>query len=123
MIELALTSLLVVASVVYVVTIIKLRNKINKLNKDLVEQKDNSNASYQKFLFDSRTWAFQYIEEAQKEIANFIKAVDPKLEYYNTYGRVIVGPHIDLLDTIYPAYVELKKLLPQETNKEKQNNE
>lgn len=123
MIDVTLASLLIVVAIVYPVTIIRLRNKINKLNKDLVEQKDNSNASYQKFLFDSRTWAFQYIEEAQKQIANFVEAVDPKLEYYNTYGRVIVGPHIDLLDTIYPAYVELKKLLPEETNKEKQNNE
>lgn len=123
MIQTTLISLLAISFTIYLVSIIKLRNKVKKLNKDLTEQKDNSNASYQKFLFDSRTWAFQYIEEAQKEIANFVEAVGPKLEYYNAYGRVIVGPHIDLVDTIYPAYVELKKLLPEETNKEKQNNE
>ena len=68
-----------------------------------------------KFLSDSRDWAFNYIEEVQTGINNFLKEVEPKINYFDTYGIVIEGmPHHDDMKIISEQVKELKKLLPED---------
>lgn len=70
-----------------------------------------------KFLSDSRDWAFEYIEEVQKGLADFIEAVEPEIEYYNAYGAAIEGmvsPHDKALKKISVEFAKLKTLLPED---------
>lgn len=70
-----------------------------------------------KFLSDSRDWAFDYIEEVQKGLANFIEEVEPHIEYYNAYGAAVEGmvaPHDKALKKISKEFEKLKSLLPED---------
>lgn len=101
---------------IYVAMSIKKDNK--ELAKQLVKLRENTNEPYIKFVTDSRDWAYQYIEQVQSELNKYIKIVEPQLEYYNTYGRAVEGIHNMLVDNTYPAFKDLKGLLPED-NKEK----
>lgn len=75
--------------------------------------------SFIKFLSESRDWAFDYIEKTQTTISKFIQEVEPEIEYYNEYGIVLEGiitPHDKALKKISKEIVELKNLLPQDTD-------
>jgi hypothetical protein len=77
------------------------------------------NENFIKFLSDSRDWAFEYIENVQKEIESFVGAVDPDLEYFDKYGEVgSAYPHYDSMKRFSVAYKQLKSLLPKEINNE-----
>lgn len=70
-----------------------------------------------KFLSDSRDWAFDYIEEVQKGLTNFIEKVEPHIEYYNVYGPAVEGmvsPHDKALKKISQEFEKLKSLLPED---------
>lgn len=82
-------------------------------------QEDIHKENFIKFLSDSREWAYGYIEEVQSALKQFIKEVEPEIEYYNKYGIVIEGmipPHDKALKKIAEEFQELKKLLPEESN-------
>lgn len=71
--------------------------------------------SFLKFVSDSRDWAFDYIEEVQKGLQQFIDNVEPHINYYDKYGVVVEGiisPHDKALQEISKEFKELKKLLP-----------
>lgn len=72
--------------------------------------------SFVKFLSDSREWAFDYIEEVQQGLNNFVNAVDKDITHFDNYGEAIYTPHADALKNISVAYKDLKKLLPEENN-------
>lgn len=75
------------------------------------------NENFIKFLSDSRDWAFQYIEEVQSGLRNFIEEVEPEVNYYDNYGIVVEGmipPNDKALKKISIKLKELKKLLPEE---------
>lgn len=83
------------------------------------EDYDVHRESFIKFLSDSREWAFSYIEEVQSGLKKFIDNVEPELEYYNQYGAVVEGmipPHDNALKKISQEFIDLKRLLPEETN-------
>ncbi len=80
--------------------------------------KETTNESYVKFLSDSRDLAFQYIEDVQNKLTTFANKVEPQLNYYNTYGQTVQGPHIILVKEISEAYEDLKTIMPED-NKEK----
>ncbi len=70
-----------------------------------------------KFLSDSRDWAFDYIEEVQKGLSDFIEEVEPHIEYYNAYGAAVEGmvsPHDKALKKISQEFEKLKSLLPED---------
>lgn len=83
------------------------------------EDYDQSRESFIKFLSDSREWAYDYIETVQSGLKNFIKEVEPHIEYFDNYGIAIEGmlvPHDNALKTISKELKELKKLLPEQVN-------
>lgn len=82
------------------------------------EDIDIHKENFIKFLSDSREWAYEYIEDFQETLKNFLDEVGPQLEYYNNYGIVIDGmvpPHDFALKKISKEIESLKKFLPEET--------
>jgi hypothetical protein len=94
------------------------KSKNKKLEKRLANREEIANESYLKFLTTSRDEAFSYILEVQEKLDTFKNKVEPQLNYFNTYGQSVQGPHIILVKEITEAYEDLKTVMPQE-NKEK----
>jgi alpha-L-fucosidase len=81
------------------------------------EDQDIHKENFIKFLSDSRDWAFEYIEDVQKQLENFIRDIEPEIMYFDEYG--VVGdayPHYHSMKKISSAYKDLKKLLPEEVD-------
>jgi len=81
------------------------------------DEQDIHKENFIKFLSDSRDWAFEYIEDVQKELEKFIRDIEPEIMYFDEYG--IVGdayPHYHSMKKISSAYKDLKKLLPEEVD-------
>ena len=92
-----------------------LKEQLDKRKPDDVEKTDG----FLKFISESRDWAFQYIEDVQAALTTFKNKVEPNLEYANTYGTVTgQSAHSDILQEINLAYIELKKILPEDEPKE-----
>lgn len=82
----------------------------NKLDDDAHQE------SFIKFLSDSRDSAFEYIEEVQSGINEFVSEVDPLINYFDEYGDVMaMSPNYDNMKKISVEFKKLKKLLPEET--------
>lgn len=85
----------------------------HKIEKDESVHKEN----FIKFLSDSRDWAFEYIEDVQKALSSFIEEVQPKIDYFDSYGVAgPIGPNYDALKQISASFKELKKVLPEDTD-------
>jgi len=98
-----------------------LNEKINELYKELSARELSESDGFVKFISQSRDWAFEYIEEVQKALAEFDKEVAPRLEWANTYGRVAGDTvHTETITKISEAYNKLKLVLPE--NNETPNN-
>jgi|694.fasta_scaffold150466_7 hypothetical protein len=84
----------------------------NKLNSEENIHKEN----FIKFLSESRDWAYQYIEDVQNSLENFVNAVDSDIKHFDTYGDTLsmVRPDYQAMKNISYAYKELKHLLPEE---------
>lgn len=78
------------------------------------EDLDTSKESFIKFLSESRDWAFEYIEEVQTNLQEFVDKVSPDIDYFDQYGVIGSGPENDALKRISKAFKELKRLLPEE---------
>ena len=77
--------------------------------------KEKSNEDFLKFVSDSRDWAYQYIEDVQIKINNFITDIEPEIAYFDEYGVASSAyPHYHSMKKISGAYKELKKLLPED---------
>jgi hypothetical protein len=74
------------------------------------------NENFIKFLSDSRDWAFQYIEDVQNGLKEFVKEVDKDIQHFDEYGDVISTTRPDYwsIKKISAAYKKLKTLLPDE---------
>jgi hypothetical protein len=82
----------------------------NKLDNDAHQE------SFIKFLSDSRDSAFEYIEEVQSGINEFVSEVDPLINYFDEYGDVMaMSPNYDNMKKISVEFKKLKKLLPEES--------
>lgn len=119
----------------YVFTYIKLNKTLKDLIKlhidvavmqeyiDIVQSKNSTpiedelvdKENFIKFLSDSRNWAYQYIEDVQFGIKEFIDSVEPDLSYFDEYGEVgSAYPHYEAMTRINKAYKKLKELMPKE---------
>ena len=105
-------------STMLVTSLMITKSKNKKLEKRLANREEIANESYLKFLTTSRDEAFSYILEVQEKLDTFKNKVEPQLNYFNTYGQSVQGPHIILVKEITEAYEDLKTVMPQE-NKEK----
>ena len=89
----------------------ELRYKENKTDKE------KANEDFLKFVSDSRDWAYQYIEDVQAGLKEFVNEVGPQVEYYENYGRAVDGmlaPHDFALKKISSEFKKLKNLLPED---------
>lgn len=77
------------------------------------------NENFIKFLSDSRDWAFQYIEDVQNGLAEFVDSIEKDIEYFDNFGDVLSTNRPDYwaLKRVSEAYKKLKKLLPEDTDK------
>lgn len=105
-------------STMLVTSLVIAKNKNKELEMRLANREEIANESYVKFLNESRNSAYEYIEEVQNQLITFASKVEPQLNYFNTYGTAVSGPHTILVKEITEAYEGLKTVLPQE-NKEK----
>lgn len=103
-----------VLSTYLVVTLMITKNKNKKLQERLSSHEEIANESYLKFLATSRNEAFTYIVDVQEKLDNFRKKVEPQLNYFNTYGQSVQGPHLILVKEFTEAYEDLKTVMPQE---------
>ena len=100
------------------VSLIIIKSKNKRLALRVADLNEAANESYVKFISDSRDWAYEYIETVQEKLESFATKVEPQLNYFNTYGTAVSGPHTILVKEITEAYEELKTIMPQD-NKEK----
>ena len=110
---------LAIALVILLVSLTKIKSENKELAARVANLDESANESYVKFISDSRDWAYEYIEMVQNKLITFASKVEPQLDYFNTYGTAVSGPHIILVKEITEAYEDLKTILPQD-NKEKQ---
>lgn len=103
---------------ILLVSLIKLGSKNKKLAQRVANLDEAANESYVKFISDSRDWAYEYIETVQGKLKTFASKVEPQLNYFNTYGTSVQGPHTILVKEFGEAYEDLKTIMPQD-NKEK----
>ena len=93
---------------------------IKNLKEDNTDQQIHQE-NFLKFISDSRDWAFEYIEKVQSGLSNFIDSIDSDIAHFDQYGDVISTnrPDYDAMKRISVAYMELKKLLPEDQTNEK----
>lgn len=83
----------------------------NKISNDDSIHKEN----FIKFLSDSRDWAFEYIEEFQAGLDEFVSSIEPEINYFKEYGDLMsMSPNYYSLKKIVDEYEKLKKLLPKQ---------
>ena len=93
---------------------------LEKLINDIEESKIKTDESvhkenFIKFLSDSRDWAYQYIEDVQAGLTNFIEQTAPEINYFNEYGDTMsLAPNYYSMKKIAEEYEKLKTLLPKE---------
>lgn len=100
----------------------QVRSENTELKKTLIDvyknglmETDQAKEDFIKFISDSREWAFEYIENVQKELNKFVDAVDKDIKHFDEFGIVAsASPHYETLKNISEAYKELKILLPDE---------
>jgi len=94
-------------------------NLNNKIISDYaaVKSVDPEKEAFTKFLEQSRDWAFQYIEDVQTGINNFVEVAGPPIEYFDRYGDAIWTPLTEGMEKISVAYKDLKKLIPDDYGK------
>ena len=82
-----------------------------------IEQSDG----FVKFLSESREWAFNYIEDVQKQISDFRSSVSPELKKIKSGKKLEKIEMETMLNNISTAFQKLDNVLPKEdtTNKEK----
>jgi hypothetical protein len=83
----------------------------NKIQSEESVHKEN----FIKFLSDSRDSAFDYIEEFQAGLNDFVSSIEPEINYFKEYGDISsMSPNYYSLKKIVEEYDKLKGLLPKE---------
>jgi len=93
-----------------------LQKEVERLYQEAENKKLQETDGFVKFISQSRDWAFQYIEEVQKALAEFDEEVAPQLEWAKTYGRLGGDTvHTNTVNIVSEAYKKLKSVLPENT--------
>lgn len=117
-----ISTLMFILALAFIFRSNKLRKENLELKKTLIDiyknglmETDQAKEDFIKFISDSREWAFEYIENVQKELNRFVDAVDNDIKHFDEFGIVAsASPHYKTLKNISEAYKELKILLPDE---------
>lgn len=87
--------------------------------KNLLQKQESvaHNNGFEKFISESRDWAFQYIEEVQSGLETFVNEVGPLIDYFDAYGDSMgMLPNYEGMKSISQSFKKLKELLPKEEN-------
>lgn len=118
--EIIAIGLLSLLSLWGIVDSVRLRVRNKKLSTKLSQIEGNENQAFVKFLSDSREWAFEYIENVQQTLTKFNEVYSKELRYVRTYGSVMLDKTLSsIFAKIDEAYKDVKKLLPEDENKDK----
>lgn len=94
----------------------RLKEELDKKNNVEIEKTEG----FLKFISESRDWAFKYIEDVQAELLEFKNKVEPNFEYSNKFGKLAgESATTKVLDEIFEAYQNLKRVMPDEDPNEK----
>jgi len=85
------------------------------LQEEIAKHNIEKSEGFLKFVSQSRDWAFEYIENVQSALTNFVETVGPTMEYYDKFGRINETPS---MNTIFEAYTKLVKILPETNEKQ-----
>ena len=98
---------------------IELKEVILKQYTNLNTDNRVAEESFLKFISESRDWAFQYIEEVQGGLKEFVSKVDPVIAYFDRFGDILSNqrPDYESMKTISAAYKDLIKVLPVEEDR------
>ena len=98
------------------------QNKIltDQLTEKVASKNIEESEGFLRFVSQSRDWAFEYIENVQKQLNDFVENVGPVMAYYDKFGRINESPS---MNTIFEAYTKLVKVLPETNEKQGENNE
>lgn len=78
---------------------------------------DSDSEAFNKFISQSRDWAFSYIEDVQSKLKTFIEIADKEFAHFDRYGIVSEGQlFYETMLSISTEYKKLKDLLPKEEN-------
>jgi len=90
--------------------IIELQN-----DEDLKSDQSVHKENFLKFISESRDWAFNYIEDVQKAISQFVNELEPEINYFKEYGDIgSMAPNYYSMKKFVEEYEKLKMLLPKE---------
>jgi hypothetical protein len=93
-----------------------LQKEVERLYQEAENKKLQETDGFVKFISQSRDWAFQYIEEVQKALAEFDDEVAAQLQWATTYGRLSGDTvHTNTVNIVSEAYKKLKAVLPENT--------
>lgn len=86
-----------------------------KIAGKLDDEEEMMKENFLKFVSDSREWAFEYIENVQKKIKDFVDLADKEFAFFDSYGILSREyPNYETMKTISTEYKKLKELLPEE---------
>lgn len=94
-----------------------LEEYVKVLQNSTIDKSDQQihQENFLKFLSESRDWAFQYIEEFQAGLDEFVSSIEPEINYFKEYGDIMsMSPNYFSLKKIVDEYEKLKKLLPKQ---------
>lgn len=94
-----------------------LEEYVKVLQNSTIDKSDQQvhQENFLKFLSESRDWAFQYIEEFQAGLDEFVSSIEPEINYFKEYGDLMsMSPNYYSLKKIVDEYDKLKKLLPKQ---------
>ena len=90
--------------------------QINVIDRG-IDKKDQEyhQESFIKFLSDSREMAFEYIDNSQKQIKDFIEVADKQFAFFDSYGMLTEGQlYYESMKILSDEYKKLKSLLPED---------
>ena len=94
-----------------------IQNKVltEQLSEKVSAKNIEESEGFLRFVSQSRDWAFEYIENVQKQLNDFVENVGPVMAYYDKFGRINETPS---MNTIFEAYTKLVKILPETNEKQ-----
>lgn len=86
----------------------------SKYSDTAFDDVDATKEQFLAFVSQSREWAFNYIDSVQSALKEFYRDVEPIINQYENYGRLVTSQHSVDMDKLSIACQKLKKVLPQE---------
>ena len=97
------------------VDLVVLNHTIDELEESKIKSDESVHKeNFIKFISDSRDWAYEYIENAQKIIIDVVDKTQSTIDYNKEYGSLSIEPYATHINTLADAIEELKVLIPSE---------